>query len=147
MGAYPYFYFVPYQPKIDRALQSLREREFQAGRYNPVIPFIDFPIGPGSPAPGNKHASIAAALEASDADGTRSILDIERIADDPDFGAAVPLSPDVLDTLYGTRQPTREMVQNNMDFLEEIERGQAIYFVVYASGQPAEILFAGFSYD
>ncbi len=28
MGAVPYFYFVKYQPDVNKALQELREREF-----------------------------------------------------------------------------------------------------------------------
>ncbi len=52
MGAEPYFYFVKFNPDIDAALQELREREFKAGRYNPVIPHLDFPVTANSPAPG-----------------------------------------------------------------------------------------------
>jgi hypothetical protein len=40
MGAHAYWYFVPYERDIDAALQKLRVREFQAGRYNPTMPFI-----------------------------------------------------------------------------------------------------------
>jgi hypothetical protein len=147
MGAHPYFYFVPYQPDTNAALQELRAREFRAGRYNPVIPFLNFPIDPNSPSPGAQHASIAEAFEDADADGTRSILDLERIATEPDFGAVVPLGADVLEELYGTSQPSRAMVEVNMDFFEDIERGQGIYLVVYKEGRPDEILFAGYSYD
>jgi hypothetical protein len=43
MGAHPYWYTVKYRPEVDAALEDLRQREFQAGRYNPVMPFIDFP--------------------------------------------------------------------------------------------------------
>jgi hypothetical protein len=116
MGAEPYFYCVPYQDDIDVALQELRQREFQAGRYNPVMPFLPFPVGPNAPAPGAQHATIAEALEDSDADGTRSILDLDHVADEPDFGAVVPLDEDVLEELYGTTQPTHAMIESNMDF-------------------------------
>ena len=34
MGGEPWFYFVAYQKDINSALQALRRREFQAGRYN-----------------------------------------------------------------------------------------------------------------
>ena len=71
MGAHPYWYVVDYKSDIEAALQELREREFQAGRYNPVIPFLDFPIGPRSPAPGAQHTTMAEAFEEADADGTR----------------------------------------------------------------------------
>src|SRR5947209_7663030 len=107
MGASPYEYFVKYQPDVDAALQDLRQREFKAGRYNPVIPFPDFPVGPQSPLPGAQHASIADALQDAEADGTRSILDLDHVAAQPEFGAVVPLDPDVLQRLYGTTQPTR----------------------------------------
>lgn len=147
MGGHPYYYFVAYEEDVAAALQKLRNREFEAGRYNPVTPFLDFPIGPASPAPGKIHSSIQQALDASDADGTRSILDIERIGSTPDFGVAVPYPPDRLDDLYGTDKPTRANVEENMDFLEDIERGQGIYFILYENDRPSEILFAGYSYD
>jgi hypothetical protein len=147
MGAHAYWYAVKYRPDIDAALADLRDREFRAGRYNPAMPFIDFPITPASPAPGPRHRTIAEAVAASDADGTRSILDISGIADDPDFGVACPLSPDVLRSLYGTTQPTLAAVEGNMDFLEDVERGHAVYVVCYTGGTPTELLFAGYSFD
>ncbi len=85
MGAHPYWYTVPYQSDLNLALQALRDREFRAGRYNPVMPFPKFPVTPTSPAPGAQHATIDAALDATDADGTRSILDIFSIGEEPDF--------------------------------------------------------------
>ncbi len=147
MGAEPYWYFVKYQPDLSAALDALREREFQAGRYNPVISFLKFPIGPDSPAPGPEHSSIEEALEEADADGTRSILDLNHIADSPDFFAAAPLDAAVLQGLFGTTKPTRAMLERNMDFFEDIERGQGIYIVVYRDDKPDEILFAGYSFD
>jgi hypothetical protein len=100
-----------------------------------------------APSPGAQHASIEAALEASDADGTRSILDMERIGQTPDLGVLVPLPLERLEELYGMQQPTRKMIEQNMDFLDEIERGEGVYVIVYQEGNPSEILFAGFSYD
>jgi len=147
MGAHNYWYTVPYQPDIDAALQTLRDREFQAGRYNPVTPFPKFPITPSSPAPGRGHESIEAALAASDADGTRSILDIASIADEPDFFVATPVSEETLRATYGTTRPTREMVEANITAINQIERGHAIYVVLYANDAPSEILFAGYSFD
>jgi hypothetical protein len=147
MGASPYFYFVPYQDDIDAALQELRQREFRAGRYNPVVPFPDFPINPHAPAPGAQHATIAQVMEDADADGTRSILDLDHIADEPDFFAVTPLDEDVLEELYGTSQPTHAMIERNMDFLEDVDRGHGIYIIVYKDGQPDEIFFAGYSFD
>jgi hypothetical protein len=147
MGAEPYWYTVKYQPDIKAALQELREREFRAGRYNPVIPSPSFPIGPSSPAPGPRHASIAQAFNAAGADGTRSILDLERISDEPDYGAVAPLQDDALEELFGTTRPTREMVEANHDLWERLERFQGISIVLYKDDQPNEIYFAGYSCD
>jgi len=147
MGAHPYWYFVKHQPNVQHALDALREREFQAGRYNPVMPFLEFPIGPDSPASGAEHDSIDEALEDAAEDGTRSILDIQNVAEEPDFCVAAPLSSEVLKTLYGTAQPTRQMIEQNMGFLEDVERGHCIYIVVYDNGKPSELFFAGYSFD
>ena len=59
----------------------------------------------------------------------------------------VPLADDVLEGLYGTTQPTRDMVEVNMEFMEELERGQGVYIILYANGKPDEICFAGYSFD
>ena len=147
MGAHPYFYFVPYQEDINAALQELREREFEAGRYNPVIPFLEFPLGPDAPAPGAEHSSIEEALEDSDADGTRSILDLDHISETPDFCAVSPLPPEELNRLFGTTQPTRKMIEESDDLFEGIERGQGVYIITCQNGKPDEIFFAGYSFD
>jgi len=39
------------------------------------------------------------------------------------------------------------MIEQNMDFLDDIERGEGIYVIVYKEASPSEIFFAGFSYD
>ena len=147
MGAHPYWYFVTHQQNVQKALDELREREFRAGRYNPVMPFPDFPLKPEAPAPGAQHGSIEEALQDTSADGTRSILDIYAVAEKPDFFTAGPLPRKVLEFLYGTQQPTREMVEQNMDFLDELERGHCVYVVLYKNGKPDELLFAGYSFD
>ena len=149
MGAEPYWYFETYEGNVAAALKALRAREFAAGRYNPVIPSLWslFPIGPHSPAPGPQHASIDEALEAAAEDGTRSILDLDHTSEEPDFCAVAPLPTDVLKQLFGTTQPTREMVEANMAFMDDMERGQGVYIILYQDGQPTEVFFAGFSFD
>ena len=147
MGGHPWFYFVAYQPDINIALQELRRREFEAGRYNPVIWMPPFPVETNSPAPGARHASIEEAMEAADADGTRSILDMERISDTPDDGAVVPLPNEELLDLFGTEKPTREMIEDNDDLFEMLERGQGICVIAYRDDEPTEIYFGGYSYD
>lgn len=147
MGAEAYWYFVKHQPDVQKALDDLRETEFAAGRYNPATPFLRFPVAPNDPGPGCQHDSIEDAMEEADADGTRSILDIDRVADEPDFGAAAPLDEGLLEDLYGTTQPTRRMIERNMDFLEDVDRGHCVYTTVYKDGRPDELFFAGYSYD
>jgi hypothetical protein len=149
MGAEPYWYFEKYNGNVDATLQVLRQREFKAGRYHPVIMFPSelFPIGPHSPAPGAQHASIEDAMEDAAEEGTRSILDLDHVSDEPEFCAVAPLPNEMLDELYGTTQPSRAMVEPNMDFLEDIERGQGVYIILYNDGKPEEICFAGYSFD
>ncbi|MGA2070233.1 MAG: hypothetical protein ABSG97_02695 [Sedimentisphaerales bacterium] len=147
MGAHPYYYFVKYNPDINAALEELRQREFKAGRYNPVIRFLEFPIGPDSPAPGAQHASIRKALKDADADGTRSILDLDHISKNPEFGAVSPLSPNELVRLFQTEQPTREMIEQSDELWEILDRGWGIYIIAYKDGSPDEIYFAGYSCD
>lgn len=57
------------------------------------------------------------------------------------------LPDDVLNDLYGTTQPTRAMVEQNMGFLEDVERGQGVYILLYRNGRPDEVFFAGYSFD
>lgn len=147
MGAHFYYYFVPYQPNIEAALEALRQQEFRAGRYNPVMRFVPFPITPASPAPGPQHDSPDDAFVDAGEEGTRSILDILYIAEEPEFGAAAPVPANYLAKLYGTPRPTRAQVESNMDFAENIERGEAIYITTYEDDEPTEILFAGYSCD
>lgn len=150
MGAHPYWYFVPFREDLQSALDELRVREHQAGRYNPVISFLKF----GEPAfsaqtPGAQHKTIAAALKASAEDGTRSILDIERIGSAPGYGVAAPAPPELLEELCGSRTPTRAALEENRSpLLSTIARGQCLYVVIAdANGKPSEIFFAGYSYD
>jgi hypothetical protein len=147
MGAEPYWYVVKYKSDVEAALQELREREFRAGRYNPVMPFLQFPITANSPAPGCQHSSMEEAMEDADADGTRSIIDIFHIADEPDFCCATPLTEERLQELFGTTQPARAMVEHNIDIFEDLDRGHGIYVVLYKDGKPDELFFAGYSFD
>lgn len=109
--------------------------------------FPEFPVGPDSPAPGAQHTSIEEALEEADADGTRSILDMMRVAGEPDFFAVTALAPEELVELFRTDRPTREMIEGGYELFDTLERGQGVYVVVYKDGEPSEIFFAGYSFD
>lgn len=146
MGGHPWWYLVPYQKDVQASLNALREREFKAGRYNPAEDFPKFPVDL-SHAPGCKHASIEDAREDSDADGTRSILDVSRLSAIPDYDAVAPLDDEELVEYFGTTKPTADDVEDSDDLFDQIERGQGIYVIVYENDQPAQIFFAGYSYD
>jgi hypothetical protein len=150
MGAEEWAYFVPYDPDIARALNKLRQQEFQAGRYRPATWDIEFLPGPGSAGPGAQHASIEEALEASGDGGTGSILDIHRVGEEPeDFedGAVVSLADDIIRELFGTIHPSRDLILAKRDVLQGYEPGQGLYVVVYKGTEPSEIFFGGLSYD
>ena len=153
MGGEPYWYVVPYEADINVALQKLRQREFQAGRYNPVISFLDFPIDANSPSPGPQHASIDEVLDTANEDGTRSILDLAQVSPVPfdgsqtPFMTVFPLGESARLDLFGVVNPTRQMVENCQDLWEDLQRGSGVYVVLYSGGKPHEIFFAGYSYD
>ena len=132
MGAEPWDYFVPYEPDIQAALEKLRQREFRAGRYR------------GSE---DDPATIEEAIENMDADGTGSILDMMSVGETPDFFKVAPMPSEVQRRLFGTDKPTRQMIERNHDFWEDIERGQGVYIIAYQEDKPSEIFFGGYSFD
>jgi hypothetical protein len=151
MGANPWSYLVDYQPDINAALQALRQREFEAGRYSPAIDYAEFPLSSGHSGPGAQHASIEAAIEDADASGTQTILDIQEISEERLPGTASPLEPLELLNVFGTEIPTVDMVEDEDEVPGEIfdfiGRGQSVYIVLYKDGQPDKLLFVGYSYD
>lgn len=167
VGAHPYFYFTPYQKDIQAALQALREREFETGRYDPAMQTADpptymfqmrFPPDESWPAPGAQHASIEEAIEASEESGTGSILDLSRVGSAPDFFTVCPLDDQELVRLFGTTKPTRDLLDSALInpksdqetaglFWDGIGRGEGRYIVIYAGPEPREIFFVGYSFD
>lgn len=82
--------------------------------------------------------------------GTHSILDIDGVSPAPELGAATPLSETQLQTLFGTTQPTKAMIQSAKEdgrLHALCNRWQAVFLTVYEDGQPAEYVFAGVSGD
>ena len=148
MAGEAWYYIAPFHTDVNRALQDLRRREFEAGRYNPVQPFPEFPVDLDKPGPGAQHASIEDAIEASDMDGTRSILDMEGIAATPGPGMVTELPADLAEELFAGEQPTAAMVEDVLAVLGQlVERGQGVYVVLYQGDAPSETLFAGVSWD
>ena len=132
MGAEPYDYFVTYEEDVHAALEKLRAGVFSRGEYRGAE------FGPSSPDE---------ALEMMDADGTASILDIQKVTPAPDFCCAAPFSGEELDEYFGTNKPTREDLEGNDMFWDDLERGQARYAIVYENDQPSELYFVGYSFD
>jgi hypothetical protein len=79
-------------------------------------------------AKGGRHrptrpGSIAELLERAGHSGTHSILDIERVSEQPGFGLAAPLSADSLRQAFGADAPTLEQVERHWpDVAERLGR-------------------------
>jgi hypothetical protein len=132
MGAMPWSYFVPFEQSVETALAKLREKVFESGEYR------GSELNPATPTD---------ALINMEADGTASILDIMSVSETPDMCSVCPLPAAQLNALFGTTQPTHDMIDSNHAFYEDIERGQGIYIVVYKDGKPDEYFFGGYSFD
>ena len=152
MGAELWSYWVPYQKDLDAALQELRQQEFQAGRfYQPPEAEPDFfdrvfrrRQKPSTPTP---PSSIREAIKAAGPTGTRSILDIKRVAERPRFCSVTLLPAEELVRLFGTDQPTHAVIEQSDELAVGIERGQGVCVIAYKDGSPDEIYFAGYSFD
>lgn len=149
MGSQPWLYAVPYQPDVQGALDALKEREFRAGRYYPAIRDItaSYVHPEGMKGPGAKHGSIEEALENSEDAGTQTVLDMIAVSDEPGFQLVTRVPDELLRALYGTNQPTREMVDENPEFLADIGRGEGVWLTLYRDGHPHELMFGGYSMD
>jgi hypothetical protein len=150
MGAEPWYYFTPYQKDVDKALQELRQKEFLAGRYYPVIESLEFPIAENSPSLGAQHSSIEEAIEDAGETGTCSILDIQNVGVELEPCQAALLSAEEQVECFGTDRPTHKLLIDEghiWEIFDLLERGEAIYCLVYKDDEPEEILFAGYSFD
>ena len=175
MGAHAYFYFTPHQDDLQVALAQLRQREFDAGRYDPGLAMaavknpgqgisqmyqVTFPLSETSIAPGAQHDTIQSVFEDVTEDGTGSILDILGITEKPDIFSASPVPQETLIKLFGTKHPTRVQIEEILLaypappdlpveelFWDQLGRGQARYIITYESDRPDQIFFAGLSLD
>lgn len=141
MGAEFWEYYTPFHQDVATTLEGLRQQEFAAGRYNKSH---------------LRPPTIPQAIANTEADGTRSILDMERVALSPEMGAVSPIPQDRLLVIFGTDRPTRQMVEEALqgvdneamdDEIEGIERGEGRYILLYEGDRPTGIYFCGYSYD
>jgi hypothetical protein len=137
-GSQLWEYCVPYQPDMNRVLLELRDREFKAGRfYRSEM----------------KPKNFDEAIRNADAAGTRSILDIEKVSPTRDIMAISPAPPEKLTALFGTEKPSHTMIEDaskNMShefqvFLQNYDRGEGVYIIMYEGDRPSEIYIAGWS--
>ena len=133
MGASAWNYIVAYQPDIQAALDALRHEQFATWKQA---------------HPRKRYKSIDALLSDVGADGTSSILDVNRISTTPltatkhdfshyDFhnpqdmarfmavmneriGMMYPLSKEDYLTLFGTAQPTRQDIEQCTSALDTL---------------------------
>ena len=164
MGASAWHYIVPFQPDIQAALDTLRQKEFAAWKQA---------------HPRKRYKSIDALLKAVGADGTSSILDVNHISTTPlpsakrgfshynfrdpkdmarfmaamneHIGKVFPLSSEDYLTLFGTTRPTRLDIEQASSALailyDRLERDSGIYLILYQNDIPTEIYFMGISGD
>ena len=147
MGGHPWWYEVPYQEDIERAMNELRDRELQAGRYNPVTRYPQFPHTDRAPAKGARHASIDEAMDATDADGSRSILDMYSVGEEFGPSTMTPLGETQLLEYFRTTRPTTDDILGSDAFFEDIGRGEGRCVVLYEGEKPTRLLFVGYSFD
>jgi hypothetical protein len=125
--------------KRTRELESFLDKAEQDG-YTAAVRTT---FGPNVPRP----KTIEEALERADEAGTRSILDIDHVADAPASGVATPLVQSELIRLFGTGEPTLQMAQSAQSDgrLGDCVHGcwSAVYFRVYLEGKPHQYVFVG----
>ena len=149
MGAEPWYYFVPYQKDVNKALQELRQQEFLAGRYYPASDF-PFSIAENLSVSKTQHNSISEAIKGAGETGTQSILDIQEVVEYRELCKVAPLSIEEQMECFSTLFPTRQILvdQKKMwEVFDLLDRGEAVYCIVYDAEYPKEIFFAGYSFD
>lgn len=125
MGAVPWGYFVPYEDEPEAALAKLCRDVADGDNWSPEM-----------------------AMEDMDAAGSAPMmLNMMMIGDSPGPCTICPAPPERLREWFGTTQPTREMIESDSIYFEDIERGEGLYIVVYKDGKPDEYHFAGYSFD
>src|SRR4051812_4095298 len=95
MGGEPWSYYVPFEESVQAALEKLRQQVFESGEFRGSEMHPD---------------TMEEAFANMGAEGTASILDIMQVSDRPEYCSVCPLADAQLEELFGTTQPTREMI-------------------------------------
>lgn len=138
----PCFFFIPYQEAIESTLNQLSSASLK-NQPRDIIPFSEF----SALAKAKSIGTSANNTQAVEAEPRALWIDLFPVARELGVDDVVSLSEELLEQLYGTTQPTREMILLNAVHFEDLEPGQGVYAVVYANGQPTEIMFASCSDD
>ncbi len=94
------------------------------------------------------------AMEATEPDGTASVLDIFGFSKKPEPGGCWQVPKTVVEETFSSATPTRADIEEHVDtLLEELGRGESLRLVAWAkpgkTGKlaPAEVFFSGWSFD
>jgi len=68
------------------------------------------------------------------------------LSEEPEFDSLFQVEDETLMDLYGTTEPTKEMLLD-LQILDQLDRLQGCYAIAYENDKPIEILFTGFSAD
>jgi hypothetical protein len=148
LGTQAWYYVVPLGANVESAFESLREREFHAGRYFPALTELAFSLGEPPPGRGAQHDSIEAARQQAAEDGTKTILDFDRVDEVADWGTITPMDPEIVSLCLGTATPARQALSDGLNcLLEALDRGMGCYLLLYEQDQPAFVFFLGLSCD
>jgi|SRR5215216_6270015 len=134
MGAEFYFEVTTPEGTPSDALGRLRARTLASGAYH------------------GSHLNLESPdriIQATEPDGTQSIVDVSRISETPDYFAASPFSDEELEDYFGSVTPTLSDVRARCSAAaDSIERGTARYLFTYdAEGKPSHYVFMGYSFD
>lgn len=154
-GHYGFDYWLSQMDELLRTLgvQSSTTTDALEAAHNMKTTFADELI--------KKYGTVQAAMDAvlreSNDSGTKSVLDMIRVTSEPNTCAVCPLTEEELCEIFSTNQPSHEVLENILlnetepesceSFWDSIGRGEGRYVIIYESGQPVELFFAGFTFD
>jgi hypothetical protein len=141
--------FVPYRADIEEALKGLINkgkvrvnRQDLIRRYEFLLadPFDQLLDPAMRHELGQELEALRAGLPPRSADLDNPLYDTTPSA--ADSITASPLTAAELHRIFGTSEPTRDMIETNVDRISQLRpKGQITYVVVYDKGLPKEIAF------
>ena len=94
------------------------------------------------------YESVDEALEATEADGTASVIDITGFVEEPEAAHCWELTAEECAEHLGAEKPTRAAIEEKIDGLVEgLGRGESLCVVAWKKEKPEAVYFAGWSFD